>query len=70
MTLADQPSVFPTNKLAVAAMIGPAVTEAWGSVMADMYAPMSGPAVAMLAGAIASLLMAWFVPDRDNLGRK
>ena len=67
MALATQLNNFPTNKLAIAAMIGPAVTEAWGSVMAEMYAPMSGPAMAMLAGAIASLIIGWFVPDRPNV---
>ena len=67
MALVRQPSNFPTNKLSVAVLIGPAVTEAWGSVMATVYAPLSGPEVSMLAGALAALAIGYIVPDRANV---
>lgn len=66
MTLVNQPSKRPTNKLAVAVAIGPAATEAWGSVMADLYPPLAGPSVSMLAGALAALAIGYFVKDRAN----
>ena len=65
--MARQPDALPTNKLAVAALIGPAVTEAWPGIMADFYPALSGPASALLAGALASLVIGWFVPDRANV---
>ncbi len=64
MALAKQKDSFPTNKLAVAALIGPATTEAWGAIFATVYAPISGPEVSLLAGAVATLVVGWFVPDR------
>ena len=69
MALADQPDAYPTNKLTVAAMIAPAVTEAYQNVMTQFYAPLSGPAMGMLAGAAAAMIAGYFVPDRDNVGR-
>lgn len=65
--MARQPSALPTNKLAVAALIGPASTEAWGAVMATIYPPLSGPEVSLLIGAVATLVVGWFVPDRANV---
>jgi hypothetical protein len=69
MATAKQASALPTNKLSVAAMIGPAATEAWGAVMADLYPALSGPAVSMLVGALAAVAVGWFVPDRPNVPR-
>lgn len=69
MALAKQPDRLPTNKLAVAALIGPAVTEAWGAVMATIYPPLSGPEVSLLVGAVATLIVGYFVPDRENVAR-
>lgn len=65
--MAKQPDAFPSNKLSVAVIIGPAVTEAWGSVMETLYAPLSGPEVSMLMGALVTLLVGYFVPDRPNV---
>ena len=65
--MAKQASALPTNKLAVAALIGPATTEAWGAVMATIYPPVAGPEVSLLVGALATLIVGWFVPDRANV---
>jgi len=65
--MATQTSAFPTNKLSVAVIIGPAVTEAWGAVMAGVYAPLSGPEMSMLVGALVTLAVGYFVPDRPNV---
>ena len=67
MALAKQPDLLPTNKLAIAALIGPAVTEAWGAVMATIYAPVAGPEVSLLVGTVATLIVGYFVPDRKNV---
>ena len=64
--LVTQPSAMPTRKLAVAAAIGPAVTEAWGAVMAGIYPPLAGPEVSLLAGMMAALMLGYFVKDRAN----
>ena len=69
MPLANQPDVFPTNKLTVSAFVAPAVTEAWQNVMATIYVPLSGPEMGMFAGVCAAFLVGYFVPDRDNVGR-
>jgi hypothetical protein len=65
--LVKQPSPLPTNKLAVAVLIGPAATEAWGAVMAQIYLPMSGPEVSMLVGGLAALAVGYIVRDRVNV---
>jgi hypothetical protein len=67
MALVRQPSNLPTNKLSVAVMIGPAATEAWGAVMATIYPPLAGPEMSVLVGALAALVVGWFVPDRANV---
>lgn len=67
MPLAKQEGYYPTNKLSVAVIIGPAVTEAWGSVMQTIYAPVAGPEMSMLVGALVTLLVGYFVPDRPNV---
>lgn len=67
MALVRQPSALPTNKLSVAVMIGPAATEAWGAVMATVYPPIAGPEMSVLVGALAALVVGWFVPDRANV---
>lgn len=64
--LVNQPSALPTRKLTVAAMIAPAVTEAWGAILADLYPPVSGPEVSMFVGALAGLAVGYFVRDRAN----
>ena len=69
MALVKQPSALPTNKLSVAVMIGPAATEAWGAVMATVYPPLSGPEMSVLVGALAALVVGWFVPDRANVSQ-
>ena len=56
----------PTNKLMTAVAIGPAVTEAWGAIMADLYPPLAGTEVSILAGSLAALLFGHFVNDRPN----
>ena len=67
MAKAAQTSSFPTNKLSVAVLIGPAVTEAWGAVMETIYQPLSGPEMSMLIGALVALAVGYFVPDRPNV---
>ncbi|MEY1555340.1 hypothetical protein AB3Y40_06860 [Yoonia sp. R2331] len=69
MKLVNQPSALPTNKLAVSVMIGPVVTELWPEVMMDVYPPLAGgDATAVFVGAIAALIVGYFVPDRANVG--
>lgn len=71
MTLASQPNALPTNKLAIAALVGPAVTELWPGIMADLWPALAGgPATAALAGAAAALIVGWFVPDRANQAQR
>jgi hypothetical protein len=62
-----QPTLAPTNKLMVAAAIGPAATEAWGAIMAGLYAPLAGPEVSYFAGLCAALAVGYFVQDRPNV---
>ncbi len=64
--LVKQPSAVPTRKLAVAAMVGPAVTEIWGAAMADLYPPLAGESASLLAGGLAALVVGYFVRDRAN----
>jgi hypothetical protein len=64
--LVDQPTARPTNKLAIAVLIGPAVTEIWGGVMAEIYPALAGASTSMLVGAIAALAVGYLVPDRAN----
>lgn len=64
---AVQTSGLPTRKLAVGAMVGPAVTEVWGSVMVGIYPPLSGPEMSMLIGALAAVAVAYWVKDRANM---
>ena len=59
--------MLPTNKLAVAAMVGPAATEVWQAVMLDLYAPLAGSAMSALVGALAALAVGYFVRDRANV---
>lgn len=64
--LVDQPTKRPTNKLMISALVAPAVTEAWGAIMADVYAPLAGAEVSMLVGSVAALVVGYFVRDRAN----
>lgn len=82
MALAKQPSALPTNKLMVAAAIGPAATEIWSNGTAaltpDLVGPglaaaasaMSGSAAATLVGLVVTLIVGWFVPDFENRSRQ
>ena len=65
--LVNQPSVLPTRKLAVAAMIGPTITEIWGGVMLDVYPPLAGDVTSMLVGGLAALVVGYFTRDRANV---
>ena len=65
--LVNQPSAMPTNKLMVATLVGPAATEVWGQVMSGLYPSLAGPAMSMLVGGIAALLIGYFVKDRANV---
>lgn len=67
MPLVNQPTSLPTNKLMVATLIGPAATEVWGQVMTDLYPTLAGPAMSMLAGGVAAMLVGYFVKDRANV---
>lgn len=67
MALAHQSSSLPTNKLMVSALIAPAFTEFWGTFMAENYPPLSGDAVTILVGALAALVVGYFIPDRANV---
>lgn len=67
MSTVSQPSKMPTNKLMTAVAIGPAVTEAWGAVMADIYPPLAGPEVSILVGALAAAAIGYLVKDRPNV---
>ncbi len=76
MAFETQPDSLPTNKATVAGILAPLVainiepviTEVW-----PMIAPavLAGPAVttflAALAGALAGLALAWWVPDRAGV---
>lgn len=64
---ATQATAMPTRKLTVGAMIGPVVTEVWGSVMADIYPPLSGPELSMLIGALAAIAVAYWIKDAPNV---
>lgn len=66
MTLANQPSVLPTNKLTVGALLAPAIAEVF-----QAYAPpeLSGPAMSALVGALIAMFVAYWVPDRANVPR-
>jgi len=64
--LTDQPSALPTRKLTVAAMVGPAATEAWAGIMAAVYPPLVGPEVSMLIGALVTVAAGYWVRDREN----
>ena len=76
--LETQPGNLPTNKVlamltgttALAPIIGPAVAEVWPQIAP---AALAGPAMtdfiaALLAG-LASLALAYFVPDRAGVAR-
>lgn len=60
----NQPNWVPTNKLMVASLIGPAVTEVWANMAPVAF---SGPAVNALVGSAISFLVGYYlVRDRDN----
>lgn len=67
MAYARQTTYLPTNKLAIASLIGPAAVEAYQAVMLDIYPPLSGEAMSMLVGAFVALSVGYFVPDRPNM---
>lgn len=65
--LVKQPGYAPTNKLMVAAAVGPAATEAWGAVVATVYPPLAGPEISYFVGLCAALVVGYFVRDRANV---
>ncbi|MFC4672057.1 hypothetical protein ACFO5X_26145 [Seohaeicola nanhaiensis] len=65
--LVDQPSSLPTNKLTVAALVGPAVTEAYGAVMQTIYVPLAGEAMSVFVGTFAAFAVGYFIRDRANV---
>lgn len=67
MPLARQPSALPSNKLAIAALVGPAASEIWQSVMLDLYPPLAGDMTTMLVAGLITLFVGYWVPDRANL---
>lgn len=67
MAFETQPDMLPTNKLAVASLVGPAVYEVWGTVMLTIFPALAGPAMGMLVAAAATLLVGYFVPDRAGI---
>lgn len=67
MTLARQTSALPTNKLGVAALVGPAASEVWSNLMTEIAPSLAGDSVCVLVGALAALLVGYFVPDRANV---
>lgn len=67
MKLVNQPSALPTNKLGVAALVGPAVAEVWRNLMTDAYPALAGDATAILVGTFAALIAGYFVRDRANV---
>ncbi len=67
MPTVNQPSAMPTNKLAVATLVGPAATEAWGAVWEGIYPAVAGPEVSLLVGCLAALIVGYFVKDRPNV---
>lgn len=73
MTLETQPTRAPTNKaltmlggtVALAPFIGPAVNEVWPQIApAFLAGPAMTEAVAAVIAGLASLALAYFVPDR------
>jgi len=65
--LVDQPSKRPTNKMTVAALVGPAASEVWGKFTAIHAPALSGEAMSVLIGALAAMLVAYWVKDRANV---
>ncbi|WP_300009646.1 hypothetical protein [uncultured Roseobacter sp.] len=63
--LANQVDELPTNKLAVAALIAPAITEVLGNYTAGTA--FGGPAVSMLIAAGITMLIGRYIPDRANV---
>lgn len=65
--LVDQPSKLPTNKMTLAALVGPAAAEVWARFMAENAPSLSGDAMSMLIGSLAALSVAYWVKDRANV---
>lgn len=63
----NQPTWRPTNKLMVAALVTPAATEVWRTVMTDIYPALAGDAMCALIGGIAGLAAGYVVRDRPNV---
>lgn len=73
MPLEHQPDALPTNKSAVAAVFGagfvlhaePVIAELWPAIAPALLAgPAATAAMSWLAGILAALAVAWFIPDR------
>ena len=67
MTTVKQPTARPTNKLMVAAAVGPAAAEVWAAVMVNAYPALAGPAMQALVGAFAALVGGYLIKDRPNV---
>ena len=76
MAFERQPDNLPTNKAATVAVLAPAgalyvapiIAELWPQVAPALVAgPAVTEALAWLAGALAALAVAWFVPDRAGV---
>ncbi len=63
----NQPTWRPTNKLMVAALVGPAAGEIWRNVMMDIYPGLAGPAMVALIAALAAFGAGYVVKDRPNV---
>lgn len=67
MPLVNQPSLLPTNKMTVAALVGPAFAEVWTRLMTDLAPALAGEAMSVLAGSTAAICVAYWVRDRANV---
>lgn len=76
MTYEKQPDGLPTNKAAVVAALAPVVAIYVEPVVAEVWPQiaggvLAGPAVtqmlAAILGAVAALVVAWWVPDRAGV---
>ena len=76
MTYEKQPDALPTNKATVVSVLAPVIALNLEPLVAEVWphiapALLSGPAattaIAAIAGALAGLAAAWWVPDRAGV---
>lgn len=65
--LVNQPTIRPTNKMTVAALVGPAAAEVWTKLTATYAPSLSGEAMSMLIGTLAAMAVAYWVRDQANV---